>query len=502
MLGFPLPYEGELIYSTIARHGVHSGITSPKELLQDVFGDTKIIATTDLHGHLSQVSGLYPIECGVTPQSLLYKHTLFPLYAWFIGENRRRELVKQLLSDAKSAVHLSTGFAASRVRQPAFLRYCPMCIEEQLAQYGECYWHSEWQVTGVDCCPKHGELQTTVVPRTSKMRHMYWPASREICSAHQQVTGLWQSLVLQPSIHQLLNMAESRAPSLEQWGCYYKSLASDFSMNKGQHVSHEQIADCVNNYWSQNWLGPRGLAIYDSESCWLRAIFRKHRKAFSYLEHLAVLHAFFGSKLSVQEVLTRVSKTRVPKRMFKPLVTLATSELVSANRAKWLAGLKRFGTKGARQLGLAAIYAWLYRNDRDWLLTMNRNYSRRTTHNQSRVDWRQRDLKTVKNFFRIMNEAERELTGFRRSAAWYLNQLPNKSTVEKNLKKLPLCKRFLTVYSESVWEYQVRRITAAVVELVSADEDIKRWVVLRKAGLSEERLTPQAKYLLEEVIEH
>lgn len=502
MLGFPLPYEGELIYSTIARHGIHSGITSPKALLREVFGNTKIIATTDLHSHLSQVNGLYPTECGVTPQSLLYKHTLFPLYAWFNDENRRRKLAIQLMSDAKSTVHLSSGFAASRVRQPAFLRYCPMCIEEQVAQHGECYWHREWQVAGVDCCPKHGELQTTVVPRTSKMRHMYWPASREVCPAHQQVTGSWQSLTLQPSIHQLLNMAESKAPSIEQWGGYYKSLACDFGMNKGQHVSHEQVADRVTNFWSQNWLGNHGLAISDSEYCWLRAIFRKHRKAFSYLEHLAVLHAFLGPQLSVQEVLTTVSKARVPKRMFKSLVTPTASELVIVKREKWLKGLKRLGTKGARKFGLAAIYAWLYRNDRDWLLTVNRIYLRRKTHNQSRVDWRQRDLKTVKHFFRIMNGAERELTGPRRSTVWYLNQLSNKSTVEKNLNKLPFCKRFLAVYPESVWQSQVRRITAAVASLVNAGEDVKRWVVLRQAGLSEERLTPQAKYLLEEIIGH
>lgn len=503
MLGFPLPYEGELIYSIIARHGVHSGITSPKELLQEVFGNTTIIATTDLHGHLNQVSTLYPAECGVTAQLMLYKHTLFPLYAWFNGEKRRQRLARQLLSDVKSTVHLSTGFAASRVRQPTSMRYCPMCLQEQIAQLGECYWHREWQIAGLDSCPRHGELlQTSVVPRASKMRHMYWPASLEVCSAHQQVTGSLQSSTLQSSIHQLLNMAELKAPSIEQWGYYYKSLASDFGMNKGQHVSHEKISDCLINFWSTNWLYRHGLAIVDSEFCWLRAIFRKHRKAFSYLEHFAVLHAFLGPQFSVQEVLESASKANIPKPMFKPLVILEEPGLTQVNRSKWLSGLKRFGTKGARKMGLTAIYAWLYRNDRHWLLQVNRKFSKSTMHNQRRVDWHQRDIKTVKQFFRIMNDAERELSGRRRSSSWYLNRITNKPTIEKNLNKLPLCKRFLAVYSESVWECQMRRITAVLIDLVRADEDVKRWVVLRKTGLSEVRLTPQARQLIEEVTEH
>jgi len=502
MLGFPLPYEGELVYSIIARHGVHSGITSPKELLQEVFGNTKIIATTDLHGHLTQISRLYPSALAIPPRSLLYKNTLFPLYAWFNGETRRQKLAKQLTSNVKTTVHLSTGFAASRVRQPVFLRYCSVCIQKQIAHHGECYWHREWQIAGVDCCPKHGELHSSLVPRTSRMRHRYWQASNDSCPGQQQALTLWQSQVLQSSVHQLLDMDESKVPSLEQWGCYYKSLACDFGMNRGQHVSHEQIADRVYSFWSQHWLGSHNLPLTDTEFCWLRAIFRKHRKAFSYLEHLVVLHAFLGRQFSIQDILAYVVKITPPKPMFKRLVGSTAPILLRENRRKWLSGLKRLGTKEARRTGLAAVYAWLYRNDRDWLLAVNRVFSRRKSSVQCRIDWRERDKAAVKILFRIMNSAERELNGPRRSTAWYLNPLSNKATIEKNLNKLPLCKLFLAVYSESVWEYQVRRITAVVADLVNAHEDIKRWVVMRQAGLSEDRLTPQAKCFLEEVIEN
>ena len=38
MHNFPLPHPDELLYSSIARAGVYHGITSPKQLLDEVFG--------------------------------------------------------------------------------------------------------------------------------------------------------------------------------------------------------------------------------------------------------------------------------------------------------------------------------------------------------------------------------------------------------------------------------------------------------------------------------
>ena len=39
MLNFPVPYPDELIYSLVARAGIHLGLTSPKQLLDEVFAN-------------------------------------------------------------------------------------------------------------------------------------------------------------------------------------------------------------------------------------------------------------------------------------------------------------------------------------------------------------------------------------------------------------------------------------------------------------------------------
>ena len=43
MLNFPTPYPNELIYSTIARAGIHHAITSPKQLLEEVFAVSSVV---------------------------------------------------------------------------------------------------------------------------------------------------------------------------------------------------------------------------------------------------------------------------------------------------------------------------------------------------------------------------------------------------------------------------------------------------------------------------
>ena len=48
MWNFPTPLPDELIYSTVARAGLHHGIQSPKQLLDEVFQDRKVVATVDL----------------------------------------------------------------------------------------------------------------------------------------------------------------------------------------------------------------------------------------------------------------------------------------------------------------------------------------------------------------------------------------------------------------------------------------------------------------------
>ena len=118
-----------------------------------------------------------------------------------------------------------------------------------------------------------------------------------------------------------------------------------------------------------------------------------------------------------------------------------------------------------------------------------------------KVSWAQRDMRAVRRLIDLREQSEVQLEAPRRSMNWYLNQLEHKANVEKHLDLLPLCGLFFVRHCESISEYQIRRITRTVIHITRNDEPLKRWQVLRGAGLNEQRLTDLASRFLEEVLE-
>lgn len=501
MLGFPRPYCEELLYSTIARYGVHSGIVSPKELLQEVYGDTKIIATSDLPGHLNKIAALYPEKLRIKPVNLLYENTLFPLYAPFVGDTKRKSLIAELTANSTSAVHLKSGATASRIRQSTYLRYCPGCIKEQMNKLGECYWLRVWQAAGVDNCPFHGKLIDSHIRRHDAHRHLFHAANEYTCPLVTQQNGSWQSKFIAESVNELLKLGSISTPECHQWGNWYRNLAIYRSLNRGSQVRHDLVRERVIEFWGSEWLAQHGLLPSDAESCWLRRIFRKHRKSFSHLEHLTVIHAFCGKGCNLSAIVQRAQGIEINAKLSRNQLISTDNAQLNAYRKGWLAAVEKVGTKAARLSGSGDIYAWLYRRDRDWLIKTNERCKKSDTKHKSRVDWKRRDRRIVRELITLRRRAETQLNTPRQSMNWYLNQVGQKANYEKHFDRLPLCRSFFERFCEQIDDYQIRRITRTVIRVLLSGEDLRRWQVLRWSGLSDERLTDPARRFLEEMVQ-
>lgn len=84
---------------------------------------------------------------------------------------------------------------------------------------------------------------------------------------------------------------------------------------------------------------------------------------------------------------------------------------------------------------------------------------------------------------------------------WYLSQIELPKSIETNLDKLPLCRQFFAGNCESVTEHQIRRITKVIAQLNVPLAGLRRWKVLRMAGLSEERLKSGSNEFLTKIVE-
>ncbi|MBF4348521.1 transposase, partial [Vibrio anguillarum] len=319
MLGFPVPYPNELIYSLVARARVHSGAISPKQLLDEVYGDRKVIATVDLPSHLAQISGQYPSVLNITTASLIYQHTLFPIYAPFIEERKRQAGMRWMANQSKGLIHLVFGIAASIVKQPKLLRYCPQCFEEQLAQYGERHWMRDWQVSGATWCPKHSTplFEFSIQPHYEHRHEFYaadtTPDDRPI-RHHKR-----ESLRISHVVEQLLQVEPQTSPTFYQWGCYYHDLVALAGCNRGSNVKHDEVRERIDSFWSRGWLSDNQLTLTKRDTCWARTILRKHRKSFSFMQHLIIQSSLLDRDISPSDILANVKRYPQKQRNVHPV---------------------------------------------------------------------------------------------------------------------------------------------------------------------------------------
>ena len=486
-------YEDELSYSVIARAGVRAGITSPKQLLDDVFGNRKVIATIDLPNQLTAITKLYRSHQH-TIETLIYRHTLFPIYAPFIPENRRKQCITWMKEESQGSVHLAVGLNASRVLAPKKVRYCPSCFKTQLERLGECYWSRLWQVQGANCCLEHGSLIESELDFRPSARHTYVAADLESNTSIFQKPASKTDLLITQKALELLNLPPLPSPSYQKWTLFYKNLALSANCNRGSgHINFDNIVNKLLNRWSLSTLQQFNLHDLDAGNSWLRSIFRKHRKSFSYLEHLIVIEAFIGKEWNFKEIIEHAGMLSTKKGDEILESSDKSPSDIQLKRNQWQDLLIECqkSIKQARQKD-DGLYAWLYRRDKAWLLSYNRSHHSKHIESGMKHNWIERDKLYVRHLLNIKNALIWDLDSPRKSSKWWLNQAEASSTVEKNLEKLPLVSSFLTRYSENVSDYQIRRLTRVYISRISQGMSLADWIILREAGLSEQRLTEQA----------
>lgn len=491
-----MPYEHELIYSTVARARMRLALESPKQLLDIVFQNRKVIATVDLPCHLTAILQHYPAE-QFTIQDLIYQHTLFPIYTPFVPEERRQQCLKWMANCSQGSVHLALGINASRIPAIYKLRYCPQCLTEQRRQHGEFYWQRLWQIQGA-CCLKHGKLLESTLDLRSLHRHNFMPPSKIFCKAKHQQSASHDDLFITSKLIELLSLPAFESPRYEQWTLFYHELAKRNNCTRGHNqINFNKILEKISLRWSKEFLKQYHLDDLICESSWLHHIFRKHRKSFSYLEHIIVITAFSSNNWSFAEVFTQVKsfkKAREQQQQNNSYnVYLETASI--ENRKKWLNLVHQHGIKDARQLN-ESLYAWLYRNDRTWLIQTNQAFHRKFLPQRSKVDWHKRDLFYVRQLIKINNALIWNLDDPRRSTKWWLKQTSIADTLEKNLHQLPFIQCFLERYSEDISTYQIRRLTKVFINMKINRQQLPLWDILRKAGLSAERMTIETKTFL------
>ena len=497
MFNFPIPENEELLYSVIARAGVIAGEPDSIPLLKMVFGHSNVVASLDLPSQIEAISKNYHESCNLLSIDLIYKHTLFPIYAPFIEETTRKKVIEWMKFTGKGSAQLATGRCASIVKMKKELVVCPCCMQEQLIERGTLFLKRSWTVPGVNYCLEHGKLQRTGIEIGKDARHAFKPLPVELARNTSQVDeGCRKNKIICDAVEQLLLLPETRSPTFHQWSSYYKELGIKYGITRGKQVDHSVIRERVISHWSAKILRELGLLDRSSDIPWLVNMFRKHRKSFSFLQHIVVLDALV-SGWSWKAVISDVK--RFPSSI-KKKQTLEYQKVDLKKRKEWDLAVKKYGIKGATNKGYSGLRIWLYRHDIDWYKKHSLDNSLPKYNPNNRVDWQQRDNELCELLEQKLSEYDLKFIDRKVTKAWMMNLLSCKSTIEKNFEKLPNLVDLLNERSESISDYQIRRVNQTLAKLKLNDESIAEWKLLRFSKLSKDRIKPETSSHIAEIL--
>lgn len=186
--------------------------------------------------------------------------------------------------------------------------------------------------------------------------------------------------------------------------------------------------------------------------------------------------------LTPQEVADRHGLSQVSVyRILRMDAALATEYLDRRFQARRDA----YRTRYASQTSSRSDYAWLRRNDKEWLAEQQALAPKPDVKRQPYVDWTARDKMLAQQVVES-SAAMRRMAGKprRASRAALEREIGMADTIEQNAEKLPMTHAALSAYAESREEYQGRRLRWAAAELKKQlAGPPPRWRLLREAGI-------------------
>ena len=195
MIGiFPELYPDELVYSCLARYAAYTGYVTHRSVAEDLFRNRLERPSVEFFNTLTE-DAMSHLTAKRDIRDVIQQHTLFDYYARFAPAGKRKKLMELFVcGDTKTF----NNVISTRKLGWRFLRFCPICTQEDREKYGETYWHRIHQLPEIQICHKHGcYLHDTEISMRSKVSPAFYPA--EVVVPYDE-TPVFYDNVLESSI--------------------------------------------------------------------------------------------------------------------------------------------------------------------------------------------------------------------------------------------------------------------------------------------------------------
>ena len=139
----------ELLFSRLIRYCCLSAVSVP-QLLDSVYGDHRASINPILTAGLGSLSTLFR----ESKDDLLRDQTLAPLFMHFYPHYKAKLETALASTDNYTAIRLSQ-LSCVREHTELTLKMCPICVQEDIRQFGVAYWHRVHQIPAIESCCEH-----------------------------------------------------------------------------------------------------------------------------------------------------------------------------------------------------------------------------------------------------------------------------------------------------------------------------------------------------------
>ncbi len=532
---FPTLYPDELLYSGCARYAQRSGNNKEIYNIVDLLGTRNAIAAVELPSKIDALIENMPVGNSYTPQYIIMDHTLLAYFSAFTTEKRMIEAYQSMCSEKGSIPYSKLGINSSGVTNlNQKLRFCPECMKSDYLQYGEPYWHRLHQIACVHLCPEHECLtyDSTVLIRGGN-RQAFIYASVDNCRIEKDIvydSVMQKKLIwMAQDIQQLLSLKHNyRNP---EWyrNIFRDALAARGYARQNNYIHQKELLNDFVEYYGKEYLDMMQSMIYDRTHNWLSSMVRNTSYTTYTYRYLLLarfldisidslfedkgnstkdyqqlwderLKELINQNLSIRELSlilgtsTKTIRKRVDElginkfwidngggkyRYVNYVDTDVFKEKRKECRQRWISYLQRFPDKSSNEIRKIdpVIYRWLTKYDIEWLRNNLRKKECRTI-----IDWNKRDKELLPKVKAIAFGMQ---AGKPTMISWGSigGKLGISGWLIKYKDKLPQTMEYILTVTETLHEFQIRKIIWAITELEKDSIAVTKWNLLEKAGV-------------------
>lgn len=493
---FPEMYEDELLYSVVSRYRRMCGLISKNNISKDFYDKEQGIFQMLFPLHLNEMSKRLPCSSQITGEQLLLEHTMYPFFTKFLSYELCEDIKESMLNRENANVFAKFGFSGSRVRVNSYLKYCHLCVKEDIGSLGESYWRREHQFLGVFFCSKHRiKLQESKV-RCKESNNEY------ICLDDIEISNFdtLDNNYLEYNLKYIYLMKElisndSKKLELSEINKFYIYKLQQIGLaSKNGSVYNKKLLSTFKDFYPQKYLKLMQSDFEIVDKCsWLKRFLTNNNRNKSIVYHLLMIQ-FLNS--SVAEVFDSAKNIKIKKvsREYTPIFNLEERKKV------WIKIIKDNPNKSRSELKSIGkgLHTYIYRYDKEWYNAVTPKYKRK--ERKTTVDWNKKDME-------ILEKVKMAVNNIRNSGGRPV-RVCNSSIIREcglsrtiNNSKLVKTRKFIEEVAESNEEYWKRKIEWGIETLKEKGENITRYKIQLKCGFGG-ICSEEIKKLIEEIINY